>query len=199
MTRHRFMQSLTSRFARAMAITLLVAGMNVAASAQTLLFANKTVLSVDATAIQLKGEVPPREYPHMNYRSQVKFEDAARAWASSHFMTNGTSVNTLVINIRKGDIVEKLLPIKKGIKGWFTKDQSAAYEATLDLELAIVDPNGTVLSTASGKASTSRTVPEGTTEADKQQVWAGLIVATFDNLDNELLPQVRQAMAQFIR
>ena len=163
-------------------------------------FANKSVLNVDATSLELKiGEVPPREYPHVNYRSQVRFEDAAREWAGSHFKLTGNSVNTLRITIRKGDIVEKLLPVKKGIKGWFTKDQSAAYDATLELEIAIVDPNGQVLTTASGKASISRTVPEGTTEADKQQVWTGLIVATFDNLDTELQPQVRSVMAQFIR
>lgn len=163
-------------------------------------FANRQVLNVDATSLELKiGEIPPREYPHVNYRSHVRFEDGAREWAGQHFKLTGESVNTLRITIRKGDIVEKLLPVKKGIKGWFTKDQSAEYEATLDMEIAIVNPNGQVLTSAQGKASTTRTVPEGTTDADKQQVWAGLIIATFDNLDNELQPQLRNVMAQYIR
>jgi hypothetical protein len=69
----------------------------------------------------------------------------------------------------------------------------------LDIEIAIVDPNGMVLSSASGKSKSTRTVPEGTTEADKQQVWAGMIVASFDALDAELQPQLRQVMGQFIR
>lgn len=198
------------RFARALSVMLAVAGTAAVVHAEEpsvagiasgkLQFANTTVLNVDATALELKlGDIPPREYPHVNYRSQVRFEDAAREWAGQHFKLTGNSVNTLRITIQKGDIVEKLLPVKKGIKGWFTKDQSAEYLATLELEIAIVDPNGRVLTTASGKASTSRTVPEGTTDADKQQVWTGLIIATFDNLDTELQPQIRSVMAQFIR
>ena len=189
---------------RALAVLAMLAGTVSVASAQTaapaLVFANKSVLTVDATSLDLKIEnIPPREYPHMNYRSQVRFEDGAREWAAAHFMLTGNSVNQLRVTIRQGDIVEKLLPVKKGIKGWFTKDQAAEYEATLDVELAIVDANGMVLSSASGKSRHTRTVPEGTTEADKQQVWAGMIVASFDALDNELQPQVRQVMAQFIR
>ncbi len=188
---------------RALAVIAALAGTAAVAHAQsapTLVFANKTALNVDATSLDLKIEnLPPREYPHMGYRSEVRFDDAARAWAASHFMLTGNSVNQLRVTIRKGDIVEKLLPVKKGIKGWFTKDQSAEYEATLDVELSIVDANGMVLSSASGKSTSTRTVLEGTTDADKQQVWAGMIVSAFDALDNELQPQVRQVMAQFIR
>jgi hypothetical protein len=188
-----------------MSIVLLLSGAAVAqdavgVTATKLAFANKQVLNVDATSLELKiGEIPPREYPHVNYRSHVRFEDGAREWAGQHFKLTGESVNTLRITIRKGDIVEKLLPVKKGIKGWFSKDQSAEYEATLDLEIAIVNPNGQVLTSANGKATTTRTVPEGTTEADKQQVWTGLIIATFDNLDNEMQPQLRNVMGQYIR
>lgn len=188
----------------AVALAFLSGAVSASALAQdnppTLLFANKTVMNVDATSLDLKIEnLPPREYPHVNYRSQVRFEDGARAWAASHFNLTGSSVNALRITIRKGDIIEKLLPVKKGFKGLFTKDQSAEYSAVLEVEVAIVDPSGKVLSAASGKATNSRTVAEGATETEKQQVWAGLVVASFDNLDAELQPQMRQVMGQFIR
>ena len=193
------------RVLRAAALTLLLAGaIQSAAVAQSappsLQFSNKSVLNVDATSLDLKIEnVPPREYPHVNYRSEVRFEDGAREWAASRFVLTGNSVNALRLTVRNGDIVEKLLPVKKGFRGLFTKDQVAEYEATLEIEVAIVDPSGKVLSSASGKSMNTRTVPEGTTEAEKQQVWTGMIVAGFDALDAELQPQVRQAMAQFIR
>ncbi len=171
-----------------------------AVAPNTLVFASKGVMNVDATSLDLQvTDIPPREYPHVNYRSQVRFEDAAREWAAARYTLTGNSVNKLRITIRKGDIVENLLPVKKGIKGWFTKDQSAEYVATLEVEVALIDPNGRVLTSASGKAGTSRTVTEGATEADKQQTWAGLIVASFDALDAELQPQLRQAMAQYVK
>ncbi len=195
----------TARVLCAAAFTLLLAGaihrLAVAQSAPpSLQFASKSILNVDATSLDLKIEnVPPREYPHVNYRSEVRFEDGAREWAASRFMLTGNSVNALRLTVRKGDIVEKLLPVKKGIKGWFTKDQVAEYQAALEIEVAIVDPTGKVLSSASGNSTNTRTVPEGTTEAEKQQVWTGMIVAGFDALDAELQPQLRQAMGQFIR
>ena len=183
-----------------LALTLAAVPFAAAQQGSALMFADRSVMNVDATGLDLRIEnVPPREYPHVGYRSDVRFDDAAKEWAKSHFMLTGGSVNTLRITIRKGDIVEKLLPVKKGIAGWFRKDQSADYEAALDIEMAVVDPNGQVLSSATGKAFNSRSVPEGTTEEDKQQVWTGLIVATFDGLDNELLPQVRKSMSAYVR
>ena len=200
MTRIQF-ALLTLRAAALLAALAVGGNLAVAAdaAASTLLFADKSVLNVDATSLDLRIEnVPPREYPHVNYRSHVRFEDAAREWAANHFMLTGNSVNALRITVRKGDIVEKLLPVKKGFAGLFRKDQAAEYEASLEVEMAIVDVNGKVVSSASGKATNSRTVTEGATEQDKQQVWMGLIVAAFDGLDKELLPQVRQVMGQYV-
>ena len=200
MTRFR---DLSLRFAAAALMFTLAGAVAPDAFAQgkpELIFANKTVLTVDATSMDVKIEnIPPREYPHVNYRSHVRFEDAARDWAKSHFTLTGNSVNTLQIVIRKGDLVEKLLPVKKGIKGWFTKDQAAEYAATLELDLALIDPNGRVISTASGKSSSTQTVTEGATEDDKQEVWTGMIISAFDALDREFQPQLRQVMAQYIR
>ncbi len=184
-------------------IALTVAGAPVVLKAQdtpSLLFADKTALNVDATSLDLQiQDIPPREYPHVNYRSNVRFEDGAREWAAKRFMLTGNSVNKLRVTIRKGDITEKPLPVKKGFKGLFTKDQEAEYSAVLDVEVAVIDPNGMVLSSASGKSLSTRTVTEGSTEADKQQVWAGLVVSSFDELDTALIPQIRQAMGRYIR
>jgi hypothetical protein len=199
-------QAFTRSFAFAAALTLtgvIGAGPYAPAAfagAQTLLFKNKAELQVDATSIEFVNDgIPPRDYPHVNHRSQLRFEDAAREWASGRFNLTGNSANRLRITIKNSDLTEKLLPVKKGIKGWFTKDQSAEYEATLQVELAIIDPNGQVLSSASGQSQNTMTVREDATEADKQQVWTGMIIAAFDLLDTQLEPQVRQVMAQYIR
>jgi hypothetical protein len=170
------------------------------AGAQTLLFKNKAALQVDATSIEFVNDgIPPRDYPHVNHRSQLRFEDAAREWASGRFSLTGNSPNKLRITIKNGDLTEKLLPVKKGVAGWFTKDQSAEYEATLQVELAIIGASGEVLSSATGQSHNTMTVREDATEADKQQVWTGMIIAAFDLLDTQLEPQVRQTMAQYIR
>lgn len=167
---------------------------------RTVNFADASSLSTDAAGLTFEvRNRPPREYPHVGYRAPFTFEQAARDWATTHFSLNGNSVNNLRITLRDGDIVEKLLPVKKGIKGFFTKDQAAEYEGKLEIEIAVVDPNGRVLAQAEGKAWHSRTITEGATEADKQAVWAEMIKKTFDDLDVELQPKIRTALAQFVR
>ncbi len=167
---------------------------------RTVRFADASTLSTDASGMTFEvRNRPPREYPHVGYRAPFTFEQAARDWAASHFNMTGNSVNTLRITLRDGDITEKLLPTTKGIKGWFTKDQAAEYEGKLDIEIAVVDANGSILAQAEGKAWHSQTVSEGATEADKQAVWAGMIKKTFDDLDIELQPRIRQALAQYVR
>jgi hypothetical protein len=162
-------------------------------------FADATSLSTDATSLSLAVENrPPREYPHVMYRAPFTYEQATRAWADRHFSLSGNSVNSLRITLKDGDITEKLLPRTRGIKGLFTKDQAAEYEAHLELDVAIVDPNGKVLASTNAKAWHTRTVPEGTTEEEKREIWADMMKTTFDNLDAELQPRIRTSLAGYV-
>ena len=185
------------RFAATLALGIVFAALT--ARADTPVFANKNVLNVDATSMEIKiNSSAPQEYPHVGYRSPITFEQAGKAWAESHFMLTGNSVNKFRITIRNGDIVEKLLPVTKGFKGLFTKDQAFQYDAVIDVELAIVGPDGQVLSSATGKASGMRTAIEGASDAEKKDIWQAQVISMFDALDNELQPQLRSTMGQFI-
>jgi hypothetical protein len=196
-----------------LAITIAGAGVTAGASAQSaadasasttagttiIRFADATSLSTDATSLSLYVENrPAREYPHVMYRAPFTYEQAARAWADRHFSLSGNSVNSLRITLKDGDITEKLLPRTRGIRGLFTKDQAAEYEARLELDVAIVDPNGKVLASTNAKALHTRTVPEGTTEEEKREIWAEMMKTTFDNLDAELQPRIRTSLAGYV-
>lgn len=182
--------------------TALVAGALAfpAAAADTAIrFADATTFATDATSLSINVDArPPKEYPHVMYRAPITFEQAAKVWAESHFSLSGNSVNTLRVTVKEGDITEKLLPKTGGIKGWFTKDQAAEYEARLAVEVAVIDPNGKVIASADGKAWQTRTVTEGATEDDKRKVWAEMIKTTFDNMDAELQPRIRSTMSSFV-
>src|SRR5690606_12018358 len=81
-----------------------------------------TVLGVDATALDVRIENrPAEEYPQVGHLSPLTFERALHAWAGKRFNLTGASVNTLRVTMRQGGIVEKLLPVKRGIIGWFKK------------------------------------------------------------------------------
>lgn len=164
------------------------------------LFQNVTAIAIDATALAVEMQnQPPREYPHVGHRAPVTFEQAVNMWAKSHFELTGVGENTLRITVREADIVEKLLPVKKGIAGWFRKDQSAEYTATLDISVALIDANGQPQGSAEAKTLQSTTVAEGTTDAEKQAVWMEMMRKMFDNLDRELQPRIRQTLVLPVR
>ncbi len=170
-----------------------------AQTAGTMVFEDVTPIKVNATALVVEIEnQPPREYPHVAHRSPITFEQAVRSWAAGHFALTGQGENTLRIHMRDADIVEKLLPVKRGIAGWFRKDQAAEYSATIDLSVALVDVNGKVLGTAEAKSWHSTTMTEGATEADKRAAWNDMIRKTFGNLDREIQPKIRQALASYV-
>ena len=159
------------------------------------MFQDVTPIAIDANSMTVEIQNrAPAEYPHMAHRALMTLEQAVNLWAKSHFELTGAGENTLRITVREADIVEKLLPVKKGIAGWFRKDQSAEYTATLDLSVALIDANGQQQGSAEAKSLHSSTVSEGTTDAEKQALWMEMMKKMFENIDRELQPRIRQVM-----
>jgi hypothetical protein len=186
----------------ALALAALGLGLALAAADQPvgLALADRTVLTVDVTAIEVRNaDTTADAYPAVGSRASVTYDQALRAWAAQRFAASGGSVNSLRITMRRGGIVEKLLPVTKGIAGWFKKEQGAEYTGSLDVEVAVIDPAGQVVTVADGKSWASDTVREDATAADKQAAWLGIVTKTFDNLDRELIPRMRQTMAAYVR
>jgi hypothetical protein len=182
-----------------LAVAALVLAAPFAASAQETvsIFQSVTPTTIDANNMVVEVQKrPPAEYPHVGHRAPVPLEQALNMWAKSRFELTGAGENTLRVTVREADIVEKLLPVKKGIAGWFRKDQSAEYALNVDIAVVLIDANGREQGTASATTSNSTTVPEGTTDAEKQVVWAEMMKKAFENLDRELLPRVQQTLAR---
>lgn len=159
------------------------------------LFQNVTPIVIDANSMVVEVQKrAPTDYPHVGHRVPITFEQAVNLWAKSHFELTGAGENTLRVTVREADIVEKLLPVKKGIAGWFRKDQSAEYTATLDIAVALIDVNGQQQGSAEAKGLNSSTVPEGTTDAEKQALWTEMMKKIFENIDRELQPRIRQTI-----
>jgi hypothetical protein len=171
----------------------------VRAQAVALVFADTHALAVDATTLDIRNaDTSPATYPYVTQQAPVPYDQAIRAWAAQRFMLTGGSVNTLRVTMRKGSITEKLLPVSHGISAWFKKEQGADYTGTLEVDVAIVDPNGKVLTSADGNSFATQSVREDATSADRQNAWLAIVKMTFDNLDNDLIPRMRDAMHEYV-
>jgi hypothetical protein len=158
-----------------------------------------SVYRVDATSLDIViQDQTPKEYPQVGHQAPVTFEQTLRQWAAQRFQLTGNSVNALRITLKEGRITERILPIEKGIRGWFKKEESLGYDGALSFEIAIVDANGAVVSKAEASATMSRTLIEGATRADREAVWADIINTAFTNADRELKPRIAEYMSRYI-
>jgi hypothetical protein len=162
-------------------------------------FSETAVYKVDATSLDIViQDQTPREYPQVGHLAPATYEQATRAWAAQRFQLTGNSVNALRITLREGRITEKILPIQKGIRGWFKKEEAVGYGSVLSLEIAIIDANGSVLSKAESSSMVGRTLIEGATRADKEATWLEIVNTAFDNADRELKARLKEYMSRYI-
>lgn len=183
-------------FVSVLAVLSVLVASPLSASAQGL-FQNVSPIAIDGNNMSIEVQNrPPAQYPHVGHRAIVPLDQAINMWAKSRFEMNGAGENTFRVTVRNADITEELLPVKKGIAGWFRKDQSAQYAINIDISVVLVDANGRPQGSAETTTSNSTTVPEGTTDAEKQAVWAEMMKKAFDALDRELLPRVQQTVVR---
>ncbi|MSO98471.1 MAG: hypothetical protein EXR11_09680 [Rhodospirillaceae bacterium] len=162
-------------------------------------FTDASVYKADATSLDIDiQDRTPREYPQVGHLSPTTFEQALRTWADQRFQLTGNSVNKLRVTMHEARVTEKILPVERGVQGWLKKEEATEYEAVLHLELAIIDPNGEVLSHADGSTWVSRTLLEGTTRPQKEAAWVEMINTAFDNVDRELKGRLREYMSRYI-
>jgi hypothetical protein len=163
-------------------------------------FTETAVYRVDATSLELLNrDATPKAYPQVGHLLLTGFDMALKSWANNRFQLTGNSANHLRITMREGRITETILPITKGVAGWFKKEESLKYEAALDVEIAIVDPNGVVLTKTDTSVTASQTLIEGADVPEREATWMQLVNTCFNNLDRELKSQLPQNLAQYIR
>jgi len=102
----------------------------------------------------------PTEPPHIEYDMPVSPEHAVRNWVRDRLKAVGSS-GVMRVVIRNASATETPLATDKGIKGMFTKEQAANVELNLDVAIQILDERQFVVAEVSGRASRSRTEPEG--------------------------------------
>ncbi|MBM3513096.1 MAG: hypothetical protein FJX59_05205 [Alphaproteobacteria bacterium] len=172
---------------------------NAAAAAEFSVGATPT-FSADASALDVRIEDrPPTEYPAVGHLAATPYDQAVKIWSEKRFRLTGNSVNSLRVSLVEGRITEKVLPVKKGIKGWFKKEPATEFHAALVISIAVIDPEGRTLASAEAKSWHTTALVEGTTSAEKDAALTNLVSETFAALDREIAPQFERHLAKFVR
>ena len=141
---------------------------------------------------------PPTDHqPELTFAHLSPME-AAKHWAEERLRASvGPAIARFII--RDAKVVEEKLPTTGGFLGYFTVDQEARYEATLDVLLEIVDGEGKRLAFAEAKAHHTQTVPEDLSINERESYWFGLTENLLKSFDQEMETAIRGHLAGFLR
>ncbi|MHA1567095.1 MAG: hypothetical protein ACTSX7_17425, partial [Alphaproteobacteria bacterium] len=154
-------------------------------------------IRLDVSTIEIvDAYAAPLREPNVEHRAPARPAVAANQWAEDRLVAAGSS-RRAVFTIKEASIIETKLEPTGGLKGVFTKDQSERYDATLLVDLAIIDTGGTRRGSATATATRSRTVPENITLNERERIWFQMVEGMMADLNRELEKAITQSLKKF--
>lgn len=163
-------------------------------------FSDKSPISLNVARIDvIENYKSPLAAPNVEHQFATSPAQAVRIWANERLRAVGTS-GSLEITIDDASVKEVKLPIKDGVRGFFTDDASERYDGVLSVTFRAYDGvNG--LSRAEGSASITRSqsINEKATIADREHLWHEMVRDMANAYDREAELRLRQYFTPFIR
>lgn len=163
-----------------------------------LTFAQLPILSLDVARVEVISDyTPPLKAPNVEHLFPVPPGKGLRRWAADRLKAGGKkgSARFVIVNAA---VTEAALPVTKGLKGAFKKEQSERYEAVVEASLEILDARGFRKGFASARVSRSRTVREDATLNQREAAWFAMTEALLNDFDKELEKNIRQYLLGFL-
>ena len=156
-------------------------------------------LRFDVAAIDIEQAFEPSaEPPRVELLFPVRPDEAAASWARGRLMAVGQS-RRLRFRVRDASVVEVELEQSGGLTGAFTTEQSERYEATLSVEVELLDETGFALGRATAGVKRSITVPEDASLIEREKTWYDLTKRLTDDLDTQLEKTLRSVFFKYLQ
>jgi len=152
-----------------------------------------------AQIIIIENYKPPMRTPFVEHEFPVIPANAVRKWVSTRLRASGTS-GVLEVLIEDASVKEVPLIKTEGIKGLFTNDQDARYDAKLNITFRIF--TGTqAISNASAdvKISRSRTISEQTTVNERQAIYHQMVSEMMLDFERESNARFASYFAPYVK
>ena len=141
--------------------------------------------------------IPPLKAPNVEHRAPVAPYVAIRRWAGQRLKAGGRR-NLANLVILDASIREVSLPVKGGLEGVFTTQQSARYDGRAAVLLEIRDVGGRQLAFATARANRSMTVAEGASIAQREKVWFAITEDLMSDINRRLEIEARRHLRVYL-
>ncbi len=141
---------------------------------------------------------PSAESPHVELLFPVRPDEAAASWARGRLVAGGQA-RRLRFLVRDASVVEVELEQSGGLTGAFTTEQSERYEATLSVEVELLDETRNVLGRATAGVKRTITVPEDASLIEREKTWYELTRQLTDDLGAQLEKTLKSAFFKYLQ
>lgn len=141
--------------------------------------------------------IPPMKEPNVDHRSPVTPHAALRRWASDRLKAAGGQYIAELV-ILDASIREVPLKVTGGIKGYFTNDQSARYDARAAVRLEIREPGGRQIAFVTARAMRSLSVAEDSSIADRERVLFALTEDIVSDINLRFEAEARRHIGAYL-
>ena len=149
-------------------------------------FNNLPPIQLAVSRIEVVDEyTPPLRAPNVEHDMPVSPAAAANRWADQRLRAIGGAGVARVI-ISDASVVENKLPVESGIRGTFTTNQSARFDARVHMRVEIRNDRGFTDAFAEAGAARSRTIPETASVHDKDKLFIDLVTGLMSDLNAQL-------------
>ncbi|MFV3073860.1 hypothetical protein [Niveispirillum fermenti] len=157
-------------------------------------FTTREPIVLDVASIEVESPyVPPMKPPNVDHLIPLTPSDSVRLWATSRLKAGGPQGRARVI-IHDASVKEEDLDRTKGIRGWFTKDQSQKYAGKVQVEVVVEGTSRGYNGSVSATVARATTVAEDVTLAGREKTMLGLVRDLAADMDTELDKSIRANM-----
>ena len=163
-------------------------------------FRSQPVIRINVAKINVVEDyISPVSAPNVEHQMSTPPAQGVKIWVSERLQAVGTS-GTLDVVITNASVKENKLPVKQGVRGLFTDDQSERYDANLAVTLRLYDgENAMSRSQGDVNVSRSRTINEKASLADREKLWHDMSTEMVQSYDREAEVRLRQYFANYLR
>jgi predicted phage gp36 major capsid-like protein len=163
-------------------------------------FTHLKQIKLDVGAVDyVQAFVPPAKLPNVDHLFPLRPSVVAKCWTDDRLAAVGPISRIARVTLINAAVMGSALDTTQGLKGVFTVDQAARYDATVEILIEIINSQGVVEGKITATAQRSQTAPENITLNDRDQLWFELTEAVMGDLDRELEATIRKYLAKYVR
>lgn len=155
--------------------------------------------AMNVARVEVRAEYQPPGGPtHVEGEIPISPEQAIQQWAQDRMQPIG-SANIIRVVINDAEATETPLPVQNGLQSAFTTQQAARIDIKVNITVEVLDEQQLPISSVTGTAERSRTIPQGLTLNQHDQIDYDMLTQVMTDLNAQVSPEMQNTFGRWMQ